>query len=193
MKKKLSIFQYPQRIYLTTSCRSGGATAKRIRSFLSQRSAFSKKSNSGFSLVEILVACSIMLLAMFSILVLAKKSITLSRQALHQTQASFLLEEGAEAVKIVRDNGWTNITGLTNGTTYYPTFSGSTWTLSTTPATSGIFTRTAVSSAVYRNGSNDIAASGTLDSGTRKITVTTSWSESGTTRSKSVSFYISNI
>jgi len=157
------------------------------------RSMLRAPRSGGFSIVEILLACSIILFSIFAVMVLAKKSSQLAREALDQTAGSLVLEEGAEAVKVVRDNGWANITALSNGTTYYPTFSGGTWTLSTSAATAGIFTRTVVFSDVYRNGTDDIASSGTLDTSTKEATVSISWPEEGTTLTKSFSFYVMNI
>jgi prepilin-type N-terminal cleavage/methylation domain-containing protein len=147
----------------------------------------------GFSLVEVLVAVSIISLSVFAIMSSAQKSVKLSSQSLNKAQASYLLEEGAEAVKIVRDNNWSTISGLTIGTTYYPTFTGGTWTLSTTPTTVGIFTRTVVLATVYRDNFDDIASSGTTDAGTKKVTVTVTWPNSDGTATDTVSFYISDI
>ncbi len=145
-------------------------------------------------MVEILVAASIIVVTVLAVMRVAQKSVYLSRQALHTAQAGDLLEEGAEAVRITRDNAWTNVSGLTAGTTYYPTFSGGTWTLTTTSNTVGIFTRTVKMAAVKRdNTTSDISTTGTDDAGTKLITVTVTWSEEGTTFSKTLSFYISNI
>ena len=117
----------------------------------------------------------------------------MSRQALHVSQATFLLEEGAEAVRIFRDNAWSNISSLNVGTNYYPTFSG-TWTVSTTPSTVGIFTRVITIANVNRDAtSGDITTSGVNDSGTKLITITVSWTESGQAMSKTLSFYIMDI
>jgi type II secretory pathway pseudopilin PulG len=148
----------------------------------------------GFSLVEILMASAIICLSIFAITASSQKSVVLSNRSLNQVQSSFLLEEGAEAVKIIRDNSWTTIAGFTSGTTYYPTFSGGTWTLSTTPTTIGFFTRTVVFSDVYRDGTDKIASSGgTLDSRTKKVTVTVVWPSSGTTLSNNIIFYITDL
>lgn len=155
------------------------------------------KKNIGFAMVEIIVAAAIISGAFVTAMGVAQKSLYLSRQALHTAQAAFLLEEGAEAVRIYRDNGWANISGLTAGTTYYPYFSGGTWTLSTTPVngTVGIFTRSVVIANVNRdNTTADITSSGgTLDTGTRKVTVTVTWNEGGTSVSKVLPFYILNV
>lgn len=150
--------------------------------------------NQGFLLVEVIVAFSIMSLSVIAAMWVAQKSIVVSRQAFHTNSAGFLLEEGAEAVRIFRDNGWTNISSLTNGTNYYPTFSGGAWTLSTTPNTIDIFTRTVTVASVNRDvTTQDIASSGTNDPGTKLVTVTVSWIEGNTTVSKILKFYVTNI
>lgn len=155
---------------------------------------FSKSQSAGFLVVEILVAISIVTAAILTAMSVSQKSITVSRQSVHTTQAAFLLEEGAEAVRVMRDNNWTNISGLTAGTTYYPTFTSGTWTLSTTPNSLGIFTRTITMQSVTRdNTTKDISGSGTVDPDARLFTVTVSWSEGATTVTKSLQFYIINI
>ena len=144
--------------------------------------------------VEILVVVAIITALILGATAVSQKSVFVSRQAFHASQAAFLLEEGAEAVRILRDNAWTNISSLTAGTNYYPTFSGGTWILSGTPNTVGIFTRTASITAVNRdNSTDDIAAAGTNDPGTKLVTVTVSWTEGGTTVTKTLKFYIMDI
>ncbi len=144
--------------------------------------------------VEVLVAAAIITVSILAAMAVTQKSVAVSRQAFHTTQASFLLEEGAEAVRIFRDIKWINISSLTVGISYYPTFSDGTWTLSTTPNTIGTFTRTVVVSNVNRDDTTqDISGAGTNDLGTKLITVTVSWNESGTAVSKTLLFYISDI
>ncbi|MFA5840869.1 MAG: hypothetical protein WC847_01170 [Candidatus Paceibacterota bacterium] len=148
----------------------------------------------GFMAVEILVAASIITVSVLAATAVAQKAVYISRQSLHVTQASFILEEGAEAVRILRDNAWTNISSLTAGINYYPTFAGGTWTLSSTPNTVGIFTRTVSIANVNRdNTTQDISATGTNDPGTKLVTVTVSWLEGGVTINKVLQFYIIDI
>lgn len=145
-------------------------------------------------LVEVIVAFSIMTISVIAAMQVAQKNISIAKQALRTTQAMYLLEEGAEAVRIVRDNAWTNISGLTNGTVYYPTFTGGTWTLSTTPNTIGEFTRTVTIASVKRdNTTQDISSTGTDDPGTKLVTITVTWIEGSTSLSKNIQFYISQI
>lgn len=146
-------------------------------------------------MIEVLIAASIITISILAAMSVAQQSIYVSRQAFHTTQATFLLEEGAEAVRIVRDNAWSNISSLTLGTNYYPTFTGGTWTLSSTANAVGIFTRTVVLTSVNRDDiTKDIVESGgTLDSGIKLVTITVSWLEGATTVTKNLQFYIVDI
>jgi len=148
---------------------------------------------SGFMMVEVMIAISIIVVSVLAVMSVAQKSIYVSRQALHVSQAAFLLEEGAEVVRIFRDNSWDNISNLVNATDYYPSFSES-WSLSTTPSVVGIFTRKVNISSVNRDVSTgDISSSGVDDAGTKLITVTISWNEGGVVVNKTLSFYITDI
>lgn len=145
-------------------------------------------------MVEILVSASIIVAVVLAAMAVAQKSIQLSNRSLHTSQASFLLEEGAEAVRILRDNAWNNISSLDVNITYYPTFSEGTWFLSSNSSTIGKFTRTVNIANVSRNNSTgDIAVSGTDDPGTKLITITVFWLEGGQTISKTLPFYITDI
>jgi len=165
-----------------------------------------KVGQTGFSLVEVLIACAVISVSIFALMSASTQGIQLSREALQQVQAGSILEEGAEAVKSIRDtnvsgtdSGWANIGGLTLDTNYYLTFNTSTnvWLLSTTPtsAIDSLFTRVITFSAVNRDANDDITSSGgTLDVKTKKVTVTVTWPRSdNTTTSKNLGFYISDI
>ena len=148
-------------------------------------------------MVEVLIAASIISVSVLVAMSVAQKSIYVSRQSFHTTQSSFLLEEGAEAIRISRDNAWSNISGLTNNVNYYPKFSNGTWSLTTnsTDGIVGIFTRTIRVADVNRdNTTKDIVASGgTVDTGTRLVTISVSWIEGGRTVTKTLKFYIADI
>lgn len=156
-----------------------------------------KKKNFGFTIIEVLVACSIISISMFALMQTAGQGIILSNQALKKSQASLLLEEGAEAVKSIRDNNWTTISDLSLNTNYYLSFSSSPngWVLSTTPLTiDSIFTRTIVITSVNRDTNDDIVLSGgILDVRTKKVIINVSWEQATTTNTKSLSFYIADI
>ena len=154
---------------------------------------YKNKKNKGSMLIEVIVATALISILMLALVSVAQKSLDLSERSLKQVQASFLLEEGVEAVKTVRDNSWTNISSVTTGVNQYLSFDTgtNTWSLSSTPSTiDNVFTRTIVVDAVYRDGTDDIASSGTVDPNTKKVTVNVSWLSSFGTVNKSISFYI---
>ena len=151
--------------------------------------------SSGFFLIEVVVAASIIATVLILLLASIQDSVEASQRSLERTQASYLLEEGAEAVKTIRDSGWTSISGVTNGTTYYLSWNGTTWSLTTTLQTTDIFTRPIVFSAVSRDTNDDIMTSGgtVADTGTEKVTVNVSWLSQSGTKSESLELYIANI
>lgn len=156
------------------------------------------KNSYGFALVEIMICCAILSAVTIALLSYAQKGLELSNLSLRQTQAIYLLEEGAEAIKTFRDESWTNISSLNLATTYYFAYdtSSGVWSLSQTPSTvNGIFTRTVVISAVNRDSNDDIVESGgTLDTGSKKVTITVTWLDTeGVSNSKVISFYIFDI
>jgi prepilin-type N-terminal cleavage/methylation domain-containing protein len=156
-----------------------------------------KDMNRGFTLIEILVACTIITTTLLFIMSAATKGIELSSRSLNYVKANYLLEEGAEAVKIVRDQGWSNISEKEIETNYFLTFDNTTntWNLGTdqTLPLDSIFTRSVVFSNVYRNGDDDISESGTLDENIRKVTVLVSWPAKNEVISKEIIFYLANI
>lgn len=152
-------------------------------------------------MIDIIVSISIMGIFVLVAFNVAQKSILVSRQAVRSAQAAFLLEEGAESIKIFRDNNtWANFTTFFNtASTYCLSGDIPSWTSAlptTTPCTKiDNFTRVINVADVNRDiSSGDIVASGgTLDSGTRLFTVTVSWPEGGSTITKTLRFYTSNI
>ena len=151
--------------------------------------------------VEVLVAASIITASILAAMAVAQKSMYVSSQAFHTTEAAFLLEEGAEVARIFRDNNtWVNFTTIFNtSSTYYIPITVSSWTssLPTIPSGNlvGIFTRTVTFANVNRNATTEdiVSSGGVFDNGTKLVTVTVSWLEGGTTITKTLKFYIMNI
>ena len=152
-------------------------------------------------MVEIIVATSIIAVSVLACLIVAQKSISLSIRAVHTTEAAYLLEEGAESVKIFRDsNTWANFVTLFNTSSVYcmagtvPNWATALPT--TSPCTEvGIFTRTINVANVNRDATTgDIVSSGgALDSGTKLFTVTVGWLEGGSQITKTLKFYVTNL
>ena len=153
------------------------------------------KMKKGFMMVEVIIATSIMLIIVMATMSVVTKVISISYRSLHLAQASYLLDEGGEAIRIIRDNSWSNISSSSVDVDYYLVFVGNTWTLSTTPVQTDLFTRTVNISPVNRDVSlgSIVQNGGNLDIGTKLVKIDVSWQESGQTISKSLSFYISDL
>jgi hypothetical protein len=144
---------------------------------------------------------------MFALMQTAHKGLYLSEQALKKSQASFLIEEGVEAVKSIRDNNWTTIDEIIINTPYYLFFNTTTnsWQLNNTSTTSlaghipvypldGVFNRTVTFYDVERDSYDDIVETGgSVDSHTKKVKITVTWPTSNGEISKDLFFYITDI
>jgi len=148
----------------------------------------------GFGLVEILVGTAIIITLIVSLIGVTRFVSRLAERSLAETKASFLLEEGIEAMRAVRDNGWIqNLAPLSTGTDYYLDYTGSGWQLTTNELFIDGFERTIRFDTVFRDVNDDIAGSGTLDPNTRLVTVSVSWFERTATTTRSLGMYITNI
>ncbi len=128
----------------------------------------------GASLIELLLAIGIAAAVLPAILT----GFVTSRQGKVQTDsrasALVLLKEASEAVRSVRERGWTSF--AINGT-YHPEVFGGQWTLESGSETIDGFTRTVVVSDIRRNETGDIVSSGgTIDPSTKQVVTTVSWS-----------------
>lgn len=154
----------------------------------------------GFALIEIIVGASIMLVVLTGIISGYGGYLRATARNTLSLQATYILEEGIEATRILRDFGWSaNIAALTTGATYYFSWNGTRWVTTAVPVViDGAFTRTLVLSPVYRDANQDIAGGGSLDVNTKKATVTVSWGSTTTPNvyaggTKSLSVYITNL
>lgn len=148
-------------------------------------------------MIEAVVGTALITMFLFGIAEVGKIASRVIDSASLRLQATFILEEGVEAVKGRRDSGWAaNIASLTLDNDYWLNFSGGTWTLTSAsqPFIDQRFDRSVRISAVRRNSSDDIAdTGGTIDPDTKKITVSVAWSERGVTTTATLSTYITNL
>jgi type II secretory pathway pseudopilin PulG len=127
----------------------------------------------GQLIVELLVAIGIAAIFLPALLT----SLVASREGKAQQQqrliAVNILKETQDAVRVVRENGWS--TFAVNGT-YHPLIDSGTWTLASGSATNDGFTTEVVLSDVFRDSDGAIVLSGgTLDPSTKRIDTTISW------------------
>ncbi|MDP3996123.1 MAG: hypothetical protein Q8P86_00300 [bacterium] len=156
---------------------------------------FKRRDLRGISLIEVVVGTAIMLVILTGLIASYHVAVKSALGTTSSVQAVFLAEEGLEAVTSLRDIGWdSEIASLTSGATYYLDWDGNRFvSTSTEEVIDGSFTRHFIVEDVYRDGSDDIAVSGTLDNGTKKITVIVSWNEASEVKTKSMTTYITNL
>lgn len=133
---------------------------------------------SGFSLVEVVLGASLVLLALSGLITAYVFYFRAGLRNTPELQAAFLLQEGVEAVTLMRDEAWANLASFSPETPYFLSWNGAKWTATASETLiNGAFRRTATISEVYRRMSDkDIVASTSpdvkaVDSGTRQLTV----------------------
>lgn len=147
----------------------------------------------GFGLIEVVVGMAIISVAFLGLMSVANLSFKILQKSSNNIKAGFLLEEGAEAVKIIRDSGWNNVSSLSNGVNYYLNYNGVTWATSTTAVYVDNFERKFVLSEVLRDANDDISSSGVVDPDTKKVTISVSWKEGGSAVIQTFSTYMTNL
>ncbi len=147
-------------------------------------------------MVEVVIASAIILVAVVALLGVHSLYLKSALSNSNTVKGAYLAEEGIEAVRYLRDDSWSaKIATLTNGTAYGLALTGSGWVASTTATQIGEIARTFTLSSVSRDAtSRDIVSSGgVVDPNTRLLTVRVSWESNGTTTTKSLSTYLTNI
>jgi hypothetical protein len=150
----------------------------------------------GISLVEVIIASSIIGLSMIYISNVYGNFLTLSLENTDKVQAVFLLDEGVEAMKTMRSYAWSTIASSTPGVVYYLTWQSGRWQSTTTlTLVDNKFIRKYTVSNVYRDPTtlNIVDVGGTLNSDSKIINMDVSWNYKGSTSTKTTSFYMFNL
>lgn len=132
----------------------------------------------GFGLIEIVVTAAVVITALFAFSQAGILAVRLLRAEKENLEATLLAQESMEAVRSLRDESWTNnIATLANGTIYYPIVENGKWKFSTVSPgiLNGKYTRVVIFDEVRRDAQDKISSSGTVDSGTRKVTSRVTW------------------
>lgn len=157
---------------------------------------FNKRLNHGLTLVEVLIATSIILVFLVSLLGVHTLYLKTAFTNGNVVKGAYLVEESVEAVRFLRDSSWSaNIAPLSLNVNYGLVFDAGTWQATTTNIrVDNIFERVMAFSAVYRDASGDIVSSGgTLDPDILLVISSVSWANGGVITTKSISTYITNI
>ena len=140
----------------------------------------------GQSLIEILVVIALMAIVLPAII----SGFIVTREARPQQQrrlrAAEIIKETQEAVRIIRENGWSNVA---NDDTYYPVVAGNSWTLTQGSEIIDGITREIIITSVYRENGRIVTSGGSLDPSTKAITIRLTWNQPFTTTIQS-DFYL---
>ncbi len=162
--------------------------------------AISYKLKAGISLVEVVIGTALILLSLTGLTTAYTFYLKAGLKNTDSLKSIFLLQEGVEAVTLLRDDAWSNLSSLPAGTPYYLSWNGTKWVSTTTPELiDAVFTRTITLDSVYRKtAGNDIVEvsapdTKTLDPNARKLTVRVVWGTASTTQSRQVVTYLTNL
>lgn len=153
------------------------------------------EAKAGFGIIEIIVAMGIFVILAVSGAVTVVGSFSTNRLGDEETQANIYAQEGIEAVRSIKNQGWSDpflATDCSSGCGVDA--SGGNWIFSGSSDTIDGFTRVVTVNQAQRNGSNDIVMSGgTADSDTYQVESTVTWNFTPT-RSNTVSLvtYLTN-
>ncbi|MFA6463548.1 MAG: prepilin-type N-terminal cleavage/methylation domain-containing protein [Candidatus Paceibacterota bacterium] len=154
----------------------------------------------GFSLIEIIIASSVILIVWIVVFYTFSVLTQFSSRSNSSIKASMILEEGGEALRSLKDSSWTNnIAPSSTCTDSYPCrLSYNTISNLWTSTTSLImidnkFDRIFFLSAVNRDSNfNVVTSGGTIDQNSKKATVIVSWYQGNATTSQSLETYLFN-
>ncbi len=151
----------------------------------------------GFSLIEVVVVASIFSFFMVALVTYYKKVLDVSQDTTRHIQSGFLIEEGMDVIKLLRDESWAlRVAPLSTTTAYYLYWNGTVWGATTTvQKIENVFTRSVLITDVFRDVNDTIASTGTHDPGTKKIHIDVSWPRKGGNASTtdSAETYITNL
>jgi len=149
----------------------------------------------GFGIIEIIFAVTIISLAIFGLMQVGNFALRLQSHLKQNLIAENLAIEAMEATKAFKGGDWTSFSGLSLGTPYYPVKSGSPlkWSLTAGSETINNFSRQVVLDQVSRDIDDNIVTSGgAIDTGTKKVTTTVSWTEQGKSYQVVLTSYLTN-
>lgn len=154
-----------------------------------------RKKKFGYGMVEIVVGSAIIASVLVATVTAVNEIRQLDVRTTKLIRANYLLLEGIDVVKILRDTSWSSeIATLSLGTPHYLTWDSVSWGASTSVSViDGNFYRTISFSSVNRDVNDDIATIGALDAGTLKVTSSVSWSYRNSTSTKIFETYITDL
>lgn len=128
---------------------------------------------SGFSIIEIVIACAIFLSTVAAFVTGNDILREMSMSTADKTEAALLVEEGFEALLLLRDIDWdAKIAVLTRETPYHLYWDGDSYELSGNEVViDGRYQRRVTFFDVRRDGTGAVSPTGTLDADTRRARI----------------------
>lgn len=164
-----------------------------IFQILNSRFFYSRSARKAQSLIELLVAVAVGAILIGSSTALIGVSLKSYNTIKQHLQANVLIRQEAEAIQSLARSNWHNIYGLNKQSDYQISLSASAWAISSGQETSTInnipYKRYFQVYNVNRDGSGNIAATGTNDPNTQKITIFLDYGNNYV-NSSSISFYL---
>ena len=156
---------------------------------------YSTQKRSGFGMIEMIVGAAVLSTALLGISTFFQSTLSVSNTTKSAIQGDYLLEEGVEVIKLLRDTNYTNnLKTLATGVDHYYLWTGAVWATTTVNTfVDGQFERKFTIANVTRDSTDDIAAAGTYDPDTKLITVSVAWGTKGSTTTRSIATYITNL
>lgn len=153
-----------------------------------------KNKKRGIGSLEVLIGISIIFVSIFSTISSYHFFLKITQKNTKTIKTQYLLEEGAEAIRIIRDSDWTSFSNINVDTDKYLFFDGNTWVLADNNIyIDNFFERKIIIKNVYRDSDDKIAEAGTLDLGTRRADIYVSWFGASGTTTDSISIYLTNL
>lgn len=150
----------------------------------------------GFGLIEIIIGSAVLSVALLGISNFFQSTLRTSGITQSLVQVDYLLEEGMETMKLLRDTSYTDyFKNTSTTTTHYLTWNGTTWATTTTNTfIDEKFERKFTLTDVNRDANSDISTSGTYDPDIKLVTMSVAWNSpiTGTT-TRVIKAYIVNI
>ncbi len=138
--------------------------------------------SSGFGIIEVIVALGLFAIIAVTAVSTLVGSFSVNRLSEEETQAALYAQEGIEAARSLKKQGWSDVllaTDCSSGCGLDS--SGGTWAWSGSSDSLGEFTRVVTMSQAQRDGSGNLVASGgTIDPDTYRVESSVSWDFSPT-------------
>jgi len=135
-------------------------------------STYERICQKGSGLIEVVIASSMLVTIVVATVGAFQLYMRLASADRDRAHAATLTQEAAEALQFMRDEDWDTIGSLSLSTPYQLSWTGDSYVATTSDVLlDGKYIRTLTLSALLRDGSDNVATSGTTDTGGRRVII----------------------